>query len=44
MNNIESVIIPKSIAVVGATNRPGSVGLAVCFYSGHESLFGIFGS
>ena len=28
MNNIESIINPKSIAVVGATNRPGSVGLA----------------
>jgi acetyltransferase len=27
--NIESVMNPKSIAVVGATNRPGSVGLAV---------------
>lgn len=29
MNNIESIIDPKSIAVVGATNRCGSVGLAV---------------
>ncbi|MBN1795652.1 MAG: acetate--CoA ligase family protein [Sedimentisphaerales bacterium] len=29
MKNIESVMAPKSIAVVGATNRPGSVGLAV---------------
>jgi acetyltransferase len=29
MKNIESVMTPKSIAVVGATNRPGSVGLAV---------------
>jgi acetyl coenzyme A synthetase (ADP forming)-like protein len=28
MNEIDSVINPKSIAVVGATNRPGSVGLA----------------
>lgn len=28
MKNIESIINPKSIAVVGATNRPGSVGLA----------------
>lgn len=27
--SIESIISPKSIAVVGATNRPGSVGLAV---------------
>ncbi len=27
--NIESIMAPKSIAVVGATNRPGSVGLAV---------------
>src|SRR4030042_237896 len=27
--DIESVMAPKSIAVVGATNRPGSVGLAV---------------
>ena len=27
--NIESIIDPRSIAVVGATNRPGSVGLAV---------------
>jgi acetyl coenzyme A synthetase (ADP forming)-like protein len=27
--NIESIMSPKSIAVVGATNRPGSVGLAV---------------
>ena len=29
IKNIESVMNPKSIAVVGATNRPGSVGLAV---------------
>lgn len=29
MSPIESIINPKSIAVVGATNRPGSVGLAV---------------
>ncbi len=28
-NNIEFIINPRSIAVVGATNRPGSVGLAV---------------
>ncbi|MEE9556241.1 MAG: acetate--CoA ligase family protein [Candidatus Adiutricales bacterium] len=28
-NNIESIMNPKSIAVVGATNRPGSVGGAV---------------
>jgi len=27
--NIESVMNPRSVAVVGATNRPGSVGLAV---------------
>ncbi|MBA7614528.1 hypothetical protein ES703_21794 [subsurface metagenome] len=27
--NIESIMSPKSIAVVGATNRPGSVGLVV---------------
>jgi acetyl coenzyme A synthetase (ADP forming)-like protein len=27
--NIESIMNPRSIAVVGATNRPGSVGLAV---------------
>ena len=27
--SIESIMNPKSIAVVGATNRPGSVGLAV---------------
>ncbi|MBA7669780.1 Peptidyl-lysine N-acetyltransferase Pat [subsurface metagenome] len=29
IKNIESIINPRSIAVVGATNRPGSVGLAV---------------
>ncbi|MBW1916020.1 MAG: acetate--CoA ligase family protein, partial [Deltaproteobacteria bacterium] len=29
MNDIKSVIEPNSIAVVGASNRPGSVGLAV---------------
>jgi len=29
MGGIESIISPQSIAVVGATNRPGSVGLAV---------------
>lgn len=28
MDNMESIINPKSIAIVGATNRPGSVGLA----------------
>ncbi len=28
MNNISSIINPKSIAVIGATSRPGSVGLA----------------
>jgi acyl-CoA synthetase (NDP forming) len=28
-NNIEFIMNPRSIAVVGATNRPGSVGLAV---------------
>lgn len=28
MHNIESIINPKCIALVGATNRPGSVGLA----------------
>jgi acetyltransferase len=28
-NDIELIVSPKSIAVVGATNRPGSVGLAV---------------
>jgi len=27
--NIKSIMNPKSIAVIGATNRPGSVGLAV---------------
>ncbi|MHC4733645.1 MAG: CoA-binding protein [Planctomycetota bacterium] len=27
--NIKSIMNPKSIAVVGATNRPDSVGLAV---------------
>jgi acetyl coenzyme A synthetase (ADP forming)-like protein len=27
--NIESIMSPRSVAVVGATNRPGSVGLAV---------------
>ena len=27
--DIESIMTPNSIAVVGATNRPGSVGLAV---------------
>ena len=27
--NIESIISPRSIAVIGATNRPGSVGLSV---------------
>lgn len=29
VRDIESIISPKSIAVVGATNRPGSVGLSV---------------
>ena len=29
MSDIDALISPKSIAVVGATNRPGSVGLAV---------------
>jgi len=29
IKNIESLMNPRSIAVVGATNRPGSVGLAV---------------
>ncbi|HUS73506.1 MAG TPA: acetate--CoA ligase family protein, partial [Sedimentisphaerales bacterium] len=29
IKNIESIMSPRSIAVVGATNRPGSVGLAV---------------
>jgi acetyltransferase len=29
IKNVESIMNPKSIAVVGATNRPGSVGLAV---------------
>ncbi len=29
VKNIESIMSPGSIAVVGATNRPGSVGLAV---------------
>jgi len=29
MNKIDSLINPKSIAVVGASNRPGSVGSAV---------------
>ncbi|MGA1868835.1 MAG: acetate--CoA ligase alpha subunit [bacterium] len=29
VKNIESIIKPKSIAVVGATNRPGSVGISV---------------
>jgi len=29
MKNIQSIMSPKSIAVVGATNRPGSVGHAV---------------
>jgi acetyltransferase len=29
MKNIQSIMSPKSIAVVGATNRPGSVGLTV---------------
>jgi acetate---CoA ligase (ADP-forming) len=29
MNDIEHIMSPKSIAVVGASNRPGSLGLAV---------------
>ena len=29
VNDIEAIMSPKSIAVVGATNRPGSVGLAI---------------
>ncbi|MBN1655462.1 MAG: acetate--CoA ligase family protein [Deltaproteobacteria bacterium] len=29
MKNIQSIMSPKSVAVVGATNRPGSVGHAV---------------
>jgi len=29
IKNVESIMNPRSIAVVGATNRPGSVGLAV---------------
>jgi acetyltransferase len=29
MGNIEPIMSPRSIAVVGATNRPGSVGLSV---------------
>ena len=29
IKNIDSIMNPRSIAVVGATNRPGSVGLAV---------------
>ena len=29
MKNIQAIMAPKSIAVVGATNRPGSVGHAV---------------
>ncbi|MHC4463754.1 MAG: CoA-binding protein, partial [Planctomycetota bacterium] len=29
IKNIESIMNPRSVAVVGATNRPGSVGLAV---------------
>jgi acetyltransferase len=29
MDNIESILSPRSIAVVGASNRPGSLGLAV---------------
>jgi len=29
MNDINSLINPKSIAVVGATNRPGSVGISI---------------
>ncbi len=29
MNNLDAILSPSSIAVVGATNRPGSIGLAV---------------
>ncbi len=29
IKGIESIVSSRSIAVVGATNRPGSVGLAV---------------
>ena len=29
VKDIEAIVSPKSIAVVGATNRPGSVGLAI---------------
>ena len=29
IKNVEPIMNPRSIAVVGATNRPGSVGLAV---------------
>jgi acyl-CoA synthetase (NDP forming) len=29
MNGLEYIFSPKAIAIVGATNRPGSVGLAV---------------
>lgn len=29
MKNIQAIMSPKSIAVIGATNRPGSVGLSV---------------
>lgn len=29
MNDLDSILSPKSIAVVGASNRPGSLGLAV---------------
>jgi acetyltransferase len=39
--NIESIMSPRSIAVVGATNRPGSVGLAVfrnIFNAGFEGV------
>lgn len=28
--NLESLLNPKSVAVVGATDRPGSVGLGIC--------------
>ncbi|MCP4600856.1 MAG: CoA-binding protein [Proteobacteria bacterium] len=31
MKDIQSIMSPKSVAVVGATNRPGSVGLSVFF-------------
>ncbi|MFH2218972.1 MAG: acetate--CoA ligase alpha subunit [Pseudomonadota bacterium] len=41
MNNLEYIINPKSIAVVGASNRSGSVGLAVfknLLYAGYKGV------